>query len=80
MPSINDNLNAFLESVMGLTGLSLNDKLARINDLNYIMPPRVTADPVNPPLGAVWVNTVTGELLMQEAAGKRKVADEPPSS
>lgn len=77
MPSVNDVLMAFLEGVTGLTGLTLNDQLARLADLNYIMPPRTVADPANPPLGATWINTTEGKMKTMTAAGVQYVTTAP---
>lgn len=80
MAYVNDTLKAWLEAVTGLTGLTINDQLARLEDLNYMIPPRVEGNPTNPPLGAVWTDTITGEIRMMVAGGIKKVADEPPTA
>lgn len=77
MPSINDILYAWLQDVTGLQGLSINDQLARIVDLNYMIPPRTATDPVNPPIGATWTNTTTGKVMMMTAQGIEAVSTEP---
>lgn len=74
---INDTLKVLLEGITGLTGLSVNDQLARLADLNYVIPPRTETDPVNPPLGATWTNTTDGKIKQQTAAGVREIATDP---
>lgn len=79
MPTVNDVLKAWLDSMTGMTGLTTNDQLMRLAELDYIIPPRVEGNPSNPPLGAVWTDTITGEIRMMVAGGIKKVADEPPT-
>lgn len=77
MANINDVLKAFLEAVTGLTGLSLNDQLQRLGSINYVIAPRTETDPIDPPIGAEWTNTTTGERRAMTAAGIQRVVYEP---
>lgn len=73
MPSINDIIIEWLRDVTGIEGLSINDQLARIVDLDYMIPPRTATDPVNPPIGATWTNTTVGQVRQMTAQGIREV-------
>jgi len=78
-PNVNDALHSFLENVLGLQGLTTNDMLAQIANPQYYRLPRITGDPANPAFGDIWADQATGEIKMQEGAGTKKVADEPPT-
>ena len=73
MPTINDTLTVLLEGITGQTGLTLNDQMARLEDLNYVIPPRTATDPVNPPIGATWTNTTDGKVKQMTAGGTREI-------
>ncbi len=75
--TLNDTLHAYLTAITGLEGLTTNDLLKRLGELDYVLPPRVAGDPVNPPLGATWINIVVGEKREMTAQGVRKSATDP---
>ena len=77
--TVNDALNSFLRTVLGLQEGTTNDMLARLNNPQYFKAPIISGNPANPPFGAFWADQATGDIRMQEGAGTKKVADEPPT-